>query len=183
MKIVVIGNVSTGKTSLCIRWAQGTFTDNYKATVGVDFVVKGDCQLWDVAGQERFGAVTASFYRGSHGALVVLDWTCEKGVDNAQKWIEDYQKKYTSATPILILANKCDLPGRLCAEDLDALCKGNESIIGWIPTSAKTGINVSDAINQLIQCIEATQQERQEREDVLKLKEEDDDELVKECCL
>jgi len=71
MKIVVIGNVATGKTSLCVRWAHGTFTDHYKATVGVDFVVKGDCQLWDVAGQERFGAVTASFYRASHGALDV----------------------------------------------------------------------------------------------------------------
>jgi small GTP-binding protein len=79
MKIVVIGNVATGKTSLCVRWAHGTFTDHYKATVGVDFVVKGDCQLWDVAGQERFGAVTASFYRASHGALRCHCWAlpCE----------------------------------------------------------------------------------------------------------
>lgn len=180
MKIVVIGNVATGKTSLCVRWAHGTFTDNYKATVGVDFVVKGNLQLWDVAGQERFGAVTASFYRASHGALVVVDWTQEDAIEQAQKWIDDYQRKYTADVPILILANKADLPGRICMEDLDALCKRNAAIIGWIPTSAKTGMGVADAVDQLITRV-SMQEEREANDETVQLQEKQD-ENGKNCC-
>lgn len=179
MKIVVIGNISTGKTSFCNRWAHGSFTETYKATVGVDFVVKDNCQLWDVAGQERFSAVTASFYRDSHGALVVLDWSQEDSIEQAQKWIADYQKKFTDATPILIVANKVDLPGRISMEDLDALCKGNDSIIGWIATSAKTGTGVDEAVRRLTSSVGAVEIER--KEGIIHLEEEDDD-LVKECC-
>ncbi len=179
MKIVVIGNISTGKTSFCNRWANGTFTDAYKATVGVDFVSKGHCQLWDVAGQERFSAVTASFYRDSHGALVVLDWSKPDCVEQTQKWIADYQTKFTDATPILIVANKADLPGRIGLEDLDALCKGNESIIGWIATSAKTGVGVEDAISRLIESIGAIREER--KEGIVNLNETED--IEDECCI
>jgi len=149
IKIIVIGDVNTGKTSFCQRYANGTFTTEYKATVGVDFVVKGNFQLWDVAGQERFAAVTAAYYRGAAGALVVLDWNEPASLASAQKWIEDLRKKYTDDIPILIVANKCDLPGRLSVEDLDAMCKGNTSIVGWIAASAKTGIGVEDAMKNL----------------------------------
>ena len=113
MKLVIVGNVATGKTSFCNRWANGTFTDIYKATIGVDFVIKGDYQLWDVAGQERFGAVTSAFYRGAHGAFVVLDWNQPDAIEQAQKWINDLQSKHSKDIPILLVANKSDLPGRV----------------------------------------------------------------------
>lgn len=180
MKIVVIGDIATGKTSFCNRWANGTFTDSYKATIGVDFVTKGECQLWDVAGQERFSAVTRSFYRDSHGALVVLDWSKQGCVEQAQKWIADYQTKFTDATPILVVANKADLPGRICLEDLDALCKGNDSIIGWIATSAKTGVGVEDAIHRIMGSIDAIKVEK--KEGIVKLDEEEEEDLYRECC-
>ena len=40
LKIIVIGNSNTGKTSFVNKWTKGTFTDFYKATVVSEFSYK-----------------------------------------------------------------------------------------------------------------------------------------------
>lgn len=81
-KVLVVGDVACGKTSLIKRIVHNIFSHNYKATVGVDFalkVVKWDdrtvvrVQMWDVAGQERFGCMTHTYYKDGLGAFVVCD--------------------------------------------------------------------------------------------------------------
>jgi Ras-related protein Rab-23 len=74
MKVVVAGNGTVGKSSLIRRYCQGVFSDDYKKTIGVDFMEKQQyidsagedvtMMVWDTAGQEEFGAVTKSYYRG-----------------------------------------------------------------------------------------------------------------------
>jgi Ras-related protein Rab-32 len=63
-KCLVIGDYAVGKTSIIKRYVDGCFSSKYKLTIGVDFAVKVldwdentriSCQLWDVAGHERFG--------------------------------------------------------------------------------------------------------------------------------
>lgn len=59
-KILVIGDLGTGKTSIIKRYVNRFFTQHYRATIGVDFalkVLKWDentlirLQLWDIAGK------------------------------------------------------------------------------------------------------------------------------------
>ncbi len=77
-KILVIGELGTGKTAFIKRYVHDFFSENYRATIGVDFALKviehGDgeeegsrirLQLWDIAGQERFGNMTRVYYRVS----------------------------------------------------------------------------------------------------------------------
>ena len=83
-KVIVIGEVSTGKSALVKRYVHNFFGNhaNYRATVGVDFQLKilkfNDdleirLQLWDIAGQERFSSMTRAYYKGAVGAVVVFD--------------------------------------------------------------------------------------------------------------
>lgn len=73
-KILVIGELGTGKTSFIKRYVHNFFSENYRATIGVDFALKMiswddstviRLQLWDIAGKKwrmamRFGLQSSS---------------------------------------------------------------------------------------------------------------------------
>lgn len=60
-KILVIGDLGVGKTSIIKRYVHHNFSPNYRATIGVDFALKVlnwdqetvRLQLWDIAGTDR----------------------------------------------------------------------------------------------------------------------------------
>jgi Ras family len=64
---------SVGKTSLMNQFVHKRFSNQYKATIGADFLTKEimiedklvTLQIWDTAGQERFQSLGVAFYRGA----------------------------------------------------------------------------------------------------------------------
>ena len=86
-KVIVIGEIGSGKSALIRRYVHDYFSAEpgiNKSTIGVDFSLKilqySDnlevrLQLWDIAGQERFSSMTRAYYRGTMGALLVFDHT------------------------------------------------------------------------------------------------------------
>lgn len=173
LKILIVGNVGAGKTSLIQRYIGNDFMDCYKATIGVDFQVKGRLTLWDIAGQERFGSMTSVYYRGADGALVVIDWTNRDSIDIAEKWIKDLKSKLD--IPILLIANKCDKPSVVNFEDVDSI----KGVIGWKTTSAKTGQGIEEAMNVLVDAIGKTIKLKRQ-EDLIKIQKLEDSETF--CC-
>jgi small GTP-binding protein len=83
LKIIVIGNSNTGKTSFVNKWTKGTFTDFYKATVVSEFSYKiyqykekyYRIQLWDLAGQDKNVNITKIFAKDSLGCIIMSDAT------------------------------------------------------------------------------------------------------------
>ncbi|KAG1687808.1 Ras-related protein Rab-18 [Nymphon striatum] len=78
LKILIIGESGVGKSSLLLRFTDGTFDSEQSATIGVDFKVKSltlddntvKLAIWDTAGQERFRTLTPSYYRGAQGVIL-----------------------------------------------------------------------------------------------------------------
>lgn len=73
LKVVILGDSGVGKTSLMNQYVNKKFTNQYKATIGADFLTKEvivddrvvTMQIWDTAGQERFQSLGVAFYRGA----------------------------------------------------------------------------------------------------------------------
>lgn len=118
-KILVIGELGTGKTSFIKRYVHQFFSQNYRATIGVDFALKVlhwdqntivRLQLWDIAGQERFGNMTRVYYKEAVGAFIVYDVTRNATFDCVSKWKQDLDSKVQlpdgSPIPCILLANK-----------------------------------------------------------------------------
>ncbi|XP_030671806.1 ras-related protein Rab-36 isoform X2 [Nomascus leucogenys] len=74
-KVVVVGDLYVGKTSLIHRFCKNVFDRDYKATIGVDFEIERfeiagipySLQIWDTAGQEKFKCIASAYYRGAQG--------------------------------------------------------------------------------------------------------------------
>ncbi|XP_054907274.1 ras-related protein Rab-38-like [Poeciliopsis prolifica] len=163
-KVLVVGDLGVGKTSIIKRYVHQIFSQHYRATIGVDFALKvlqwdSDTvirlQLWDIAGQERYGNMTRVYYREAVGALVVFDVTRASTFEAVLKWKDDLDSKVTlnhgRPVPAVLLANKsdqmaCQLP------KLDFFCREN-GFVGWFETSAKENTNIEEAARCLVEHI------------------------------
>eukprot|EP01126_Amoeba_proteus_P055233 TRINITY_DN6842_c0_g1_i3.p1 TRINITY_DN6842_c0_g1~~TRINITY_DN6842_c0_g1_i3.p1 ORF type:complete len:237 (+),score=46.02 TRINITY_DN6842_c0_g1_i3:74-712(+) len=173
-KVLVVGDIGTGKTCLIRRYVHGAFSMNYRATVGVDFSMKvvewdeNTCvrlQFWDIAGQERFGSMTRVYFKDAYAAFVVFDVTRVSTFEAVKKWKYDIDSKVTipgtdDPIPVILLANKIDLVsqegdrkgwGKSGAE-LDAFCN-EHGFLSWFETSAKDNLNIEAASNALMRAL------------------------------
>ncbi|XP_037337416.1 ras-related protein Rab-35b isoform X2 [Pungitius pungitius] len=108
-KLLIIGDSGVGKSSLLLRFADNTFSGSYITTIGVDFKIrtveingeKVKLQIWDTAGQERFRTITSTYYRGTHGVIVVYDVTSAESFVNVKRWLHEINQNCDDVCRIL----------------------------------------------------------------------------------
>ena len=152
-KILIIGNSSVGKSNLLLRFSDNIFHDTFLPTIGVDFKIKPltiadksvKLNIWDTAGQERFKNITSTYYKGSHGVMLVYDVTDPESFNGIQMWLGEVQKHAGPNIVKILIGNKCDLE-----EDRKVTTKQGQELadklgIKFLETSAKKKINVEEA--------------------------------------
>jgi len=181
LKVVVVGSQGTGKTAIIKRYVNNSFAKTYKATIGVDFALKivdvdpktkVHLQLWDIAGQERFGSMTKIFYKKAVGGLVVFDITDQKTFQAVDLWVGDIREKLRPKQdiPLLLLGNKCDLKDVVVTEDQIKSIAEKHGFIGWRYTSAKDSIGINETIDKLLEeILKNIRTEAEEETDVVTL--------------
>jgi len=125
----------------------------------VDAKTKVSLQLWDIAGQERFGTMTPIYYKRAVGALIVFDMNDPRTFHAVHNWVNDIKEKLrpTENIPILLLGNKIDtlkdgILKPIPQEQIQDLVT-KYSFLGWQGTSAKENINITESIDQLLGAI------------------------------
>jgi small GTP-binding protein len=120
IKLIIVGNSYSGKTSIVRRWTLGQFEDIYQATIISDFNYKimninGELcrvQIWDIAGQDRNSFITNLFCKDSQGVLIVCEINNEQSLTDTILWKETILEKMTDEQrdiPFLLVQNKKDL--------------------------------------------------------------------------
>ncbi|KAG2729741.1 hypothetical protein I3843_01G258600 [Carya illinoinensis] len=157
-KILLIGDSGVGKSSLLLSFISNLVHD-LSPTIGVDFKVKlltiGGKRLkltiWDTAGQERFGTLTSSYYRGSHGIILVYDVTRRETFTNVLDiWAKEVQLYSTNHECIkILLGNKVDRETERAVTREEGLALAQEHKWFFLECSAKTRENVQQCFKDL----------------------------------
>jgi small GTP-binding protein len=122
-KIIIVGDINVGKTSILNRYIYNNLTAQHIATIGVDYLIKRinknynnnsyelKLQLWDTAGLERFRSITSLYYKGASHILIVFDLSNIESFNNSIKNWLDYIKNNinNNDTKIIFVGNKLDI--------------------------------------------------------------------------
>jgi len=147
-KLVLLGGMAVGKTSLVLRFINNTFNEKYVSTIGADFLIK-DLELlgapvrlmiWDLGGQVQWEGIRSRYMAGADGCILVFDVSRKNDFEGyLTQWLGEIHD-FIGDPPIIIVGNKIDLPHQV---DLKKVTKFIQNLNhSYIETSAKTGARV-----------------------------------------
>ena len=164
LKIIIIGDSGTGKTSFVNKYILNKFAETYSPTIASQFsykIIKIDgviyrLQFWDIAGQDRNPETTRIFCKDTKGIILCCEVNNNTTKENTIKWKESIEKNIDiKEVPIILVENKCDLLGK----DEKDYNKNIDSLKSFVVqnnikqcfrTSALNGYGVEDSITYLI---------------------------------
>lgn len=156
IRITLIGNSNTGKTSLfnllCHNLNSNT-KDFLTPTIGVDFKsvdyeyddIKFRLQYWDTAGVEKFRAITRSYYRNVYAIFLVFDLNNRKSFDDLRYWIHDISN---DKVKYILIGNKSDLYHKVDKIDIKNFCK-DHNILEYYDISVKNNLEQNENISYI----------------------------------
>lgn len=162
LKVIILGDSGVGKTSLMHQYVSKKFSNQYKATIGADFLTKEvqvddrlvTMQIWDTAGQERFQSLGVAFYRGADCCVLVYDLTVAKTFDSMDSWRDEFliqaSPRDPDNFPFVVIGNKNDLENKrkVNRSRAEQWCKSKNNI-PYHETSAATAQNVEAAFQEI----------------------------------
>ncbi|MEZ5925132.1 MAG: hypothetical protein R3D57_12195 [Hyphomicrobiaceae bacterium] len=156
-KIMLLGDIGVGKTSLARRLVLGHFDQAYKATIGVDIYthdvvadLRGEAipvtlVIWDLDGDLGESIFAHPYIRGASGALVISDRTRPSTLSSMLSLAGGFTEALPGR-PCRLIVNKSDL----AAADGDPIERARAATREPIlETSAKSGGNVGVAFESL----------------------------------
>ncbi|KAJ8544732.1 hypothetical protein K7X08_017315 [Anisodus acutangulus] len=156
-KLVLLGDMGAGKSSLVIRFVKGQFLEFQESTIGAAFfsstVSVENCtvkfEIWDTAGQERYHSLAPMYYRGAAAAIIVYDITTTDSFARAKKWVQELQKQGNPSMVMALAGNKADLEDKRKVTAEEARLYAEENGLFFMETSAKTSVNVNDIFYEI----------------------------------
>jgi small GTP-binding protein len=173
LKITLIGEPGVGKTSIINRFINGTFDNNYSATIGFSYLsrrITHDSEeytvdIWDTSGSERFRSMAPNYYRGSDGCILVYDVTQPGTAQALSFWYEEFSSIVNtgqgSNVAVLIVGNKADLLPDDSALSTAALLKETHDFSEHYLVSAQSGERIEEPFFRLVElCAKRHNEER-----------------------
>ena len=157
LKISIIGDSKTGKTSIINCFSGHEFNINMLTSIGIDkqevwMKMKDGNEIkliiWDTAGQKRYYSISTGTIKNSHGIIVCYALNDKKSFANVVTWLED-EREISINIPIVLFGNKCDLTNerKVTYEEAEKFANNNKMV--YFETSAKDNINIKEGFEKI----------------------------------
>ena len=158
IKLIIIGSVSVGKTSLLLRYATGKFQNVSKSTSTASYITKikqannktYEIRLWDTAGQEKYKALTKFFYKDAAICILVYDICRRNSFDSIKNyWYPQVRENVGENIVLGIAGNKCDLYEKEEIKEEEVREWANEIGAVFELTSAQSNTGINELFENL----------------------------------
>ena len=161
IKVVLVGESGTGKTSIIQQFAYKIFDPNCATSISSQYVSQVinipainkslKLEIWDTAGQERYRSMAKLFYQDAKIIIFVYDFTSRSSFDYLINfWIPEVQITINVKNVIFgLVANKCDLYEIGSVSDEEGMDLADKINAVFQKTSAKLGLGVNTLFQNL----------------------------------
>lgn len=176
VQIAMLGLDKAGKTTLLYRMKFGQYTEA-SPTIGYNCeIVKGNTaktkgisfKIWDLCGEDNIRPLWITHLRSCEGVIFVVDSTDKERLEEAKiELIRLVRNKDNPGLPLLIIANKQDLPGSLNLGDVEKCLGLHELHPGQTWSSqaacAVTGEGLEECMDTMYELIEKRKRLKKKR--------------------
>jgi GTPase KRas protein len=157
-KIVVVGSGGVGKSALTISFVQNHFIEEYDPTIEDSYrkqvaVDEEPCflNILDTAGQEEYSAMRDQYMRTGQGFLLVFALTTRSTFEEVPALRSHIlQVKDCDQVPLVLVGNKSDLVDLQQVSPQEASDLARSFGVPFLPSSAKTRLNVDECFFDLV---------------------------------
>ncbi|XP_043695989.1 ras-related protein Rab11D-like [Telopea speciosissima] len=157
-KIILIGDSTVGKSQILSRYTKNKFSIDSNATKNAEFGSRGivlehepvTVQICATGGQERYRALTISYFSGAHGAMLVYDITKRESFENISGWLRELRRTVDRKMVILLIGNKTDLENQRDVPTEHAQKYARRKKLIFFETSALEAINIDTAVLTIV---------------------------------
>ncbi len=167
IKIVVLGNYATGKTTLVTRLTTGKMRPFTESTIGCAFSslskiskhgAQVQYQIWDTAGQEKYRSMTELYYRNADIIMICFDVSNFESYNGISQWMNLINNGCHNKDNIkFLIANKDDLDWKVNKDEVIKLANENNLIL--VITSSLLNRGISELLDTIIEKSETTWRE------------------------
>lgn len=162
-KILFLGGIGVGKTSIINRYVKNIFINDQTPTIGIDYKSKIviynskkiKLKIFDTSGQERFHTLTKNYYRGADGIIMVFDLKRSETFDELTYWMEEINKNCDkNKIGLILVGNKNDgnLDERKISKEQGNKIAELYNFI-YIETSAVTNDNIKECFDLMVKTL------------------------------
>lgn len=166
----MLGDTSTGKTSLVLRFAEGSYKEERPPTVGAFFITKRllvdnilcKVSIWDTAGQPQFRPLAKMYYAHAAAAILCFSYSSRQSWQVTKFWLEELHRSVPAGNIVLCLcACKTDVsPHVVSSLEARELAAANGAML--VETSAAKNQNVTMVFSKVAERV--LQFQKKERE-------------------
>ena len=195
INIFALGNSEVGKTCFILKFTDNVFQEVHLMTAGIDLKTKVvehsngkkyKINFYDTAGQERYRSISVNSVKNSDGIVLMYDITKQKSFDDLNIWMNSIKQIKKEGFPMVLVGNKCDLEEKRIVSEEEGKELAEKFGLKFFEASNKTGQNIEEAgnelINQIVEIKEKKKEEKKNAENKFVLKKENSKDKEKEPC-